>query len=50
MDASVEPTRVYRAEDAREFLTDKGMNVDKMAAVVDEKFFSGFIRASKPVN
>jgi ubiquinone/menaquinone biosynthesis C-methylase UbiE len=50
VDASIEPTRVYRAEDAREFLTEKGMNVDRMAAVVDEKFSSGFIRARKPVN
>jgi arsenite methyltransferase len=50
VDASIEPTRVYRAEDAREFLSEKGMNVDKMAAVVDEKFFSGFIRAHKPGN
>jgi arsenite methyltransferase len=50
VEASIERTRVYRAEDAREFLTEKGMNVDKMAAVVDEKFFSGFIRARKPAN
>ena len=48
VDASIEPMRVYRAEDAREFLTGKGMNVDEMAAVVDEKFFSGFARARKP--
>src|SRR6266705_5154803 len=48
LDATIEPTRVYRAEDAREFLTEKGMDVDHMAAVVDEKFFSGFIRARKP--
>jgi ubiquinone/menaquinone biosynthesis C-methylase UbiE len=50
VEASIEPTRVYRSEDAREFLTEKGMNVEKTAAVVDEKFFSGFIRARKPLN
>jgi ubiquinone/menaquinone biosynthesis C-methylase UbiE len=48
VDATIEPTRVYRAEDAREFLTEKGMDVVQMAAEVDEKFFSGFIRARKP--
>ena len=50
VDATIEPTRVYRAEDAREFLTQQGMDVDEMAALVDEKFLSGFIRARKPVN
>jgi ubiquinone/menaquinone biosynthesis C-methylase UbiE len=49
VDASIEPTRVYRAEDAREFLTEKNINVEKTAAAVDEKFFSGFIRARKPL-
>ena len=44
----VEPTRVYRVEDAREFLSGKGLDVDAIAPLVDEKFFSGFIRARKP--
>jgi arsenite methyltransferase len=48
--ATIEPTRVYRAEDAREILTEKGIEVDQIAAVVDEKFFSGFIRARKPAD
>jgi SAM-dependent methyltransferase len=47
-EASVEPTRVYRAADAREFLAGKGLDVDAIAPMVDEKFFSGFIRARKP--
>lgn len=47
-EASIEPTRVYRVEDARAFLTEQGLNVDEMAAAVDEKFYSGFIRARKP--
>jgi arsenite methyltransferase len=45
---TVEPTRVYRVEDAREFLTGKGVDVDAIAALVDGKFMSAFIRASKP--
>ncbi len=44
----IEPTRVYRAEDAREFLTGRGWDVDKLAPQVDGKFLSAFIRASKP--
>ena len=43
----VEPTRFYRAADAREFLTDKSIDADAIAAV-DGKFFSAFIRAVKP--
>jgi ubiquinone/menaquinone biosynthesis C-methylase UbiE len=44
----VEPTRIYRAEDAREFLAHEGMDVDALAPQVDGKFMSAFIRAVKP--
>jgi hypothetical protein len=44
----VEPTRIYRVEDAREFLTGQGLDVDKLAPEVDGKFMSAFIRATKP--
>ena len=44
----IEPTRVYKVEDAREFLVGKGFDVDALAAEVDGKFFSGFVRAKKP--
>ena len=44
----IEPTRVYRVEDARAFLQDKGIDVDKIAPEVDGKFMSAFIRAVKP--
>jgi SAM-dependent methyltransferase len=44
----VEPTRVYRAEDARDFLAKSGMDADTIAAQVDGKFLSAFIRARKP--
>src|SRR5262249_30355512 len=44
----VEPTRIYRVEDAREFLSGQGLDVDKLAPLVDGKFLSAFIRATKP--
>lgn len=44
----VEPTRIYRVEDAREFLAHEGVDVDVLAAQVDGKFMSAFIRAVKP--
>lgn len=45
----VEPTRIYRVEDAREFLTEKGLDVEALAPEVDGKFLSAFVRAVKPV-
>jgi SAM-dependent methyltransferase len=42
----IEPTRIYRGDDAREFLAKKGTDVD--AAAIDGKFMSAFIRAVKP--
>jgi SAM-dependent methyltransferase len=44
---SIEPTRVYRVEDAREFLSSAGVDVDAIAPQVDGKFMSGFVRAVK---
>lgn len=44
----VEPTRIYRAEDAREALTAAGLDVDALAPQVDGKFVSAFVRAVKP--
>src|SRR5882762_9303088 len=43
----IEPTRVYRMEDAREFLTEKGLDVDALAPQADGKFMSAFVRATK---
>jgi arsenite methyltransferase len=45
----IEPTRIYRAEDAREFLAGQGIDVDAIAPQVDGKFLSAFIRGVKPV-
>jgi SAM-dependent methyltransferase len=44
----IEPTRIYRVEDAREFLASSGIDVDALAEKVDEKFMSAFVRAVKP--
>jgi arsenite methyltransferase len=45
----IEPTRIYRAEDAREMLCAEGIDVDAIAPQVDGKFMSAFIRAVKPL-
>jgi ubiquinone/menaquinone biosynthesis C-methylase UbiE len=47
-DISIEPTRVYKVDDARDFLGGHGLDVDAMAPLVDGRFYSGFIRARKP--
>src|SRR3954453_3668084 len=44
----IEPTRVYDVEDARQFLTGQGVDVDAIALVVAAKFMGAFIRATKP--
>jgi arsenite methyltransferase len=45
---TIQPTRVYRAEDARDFLSEAGVNADAIAPQVDGKFMSAFVRAVKP--
>ena len=47
-DIDVEPTRIYRAEDAREFLAGAGIEAAAIAPAVDGKFMSAFVRARKP--
>jgi arsenite methyltransferase len=44
----VEPTRIYRAEDAREFLAGAGLDIEAIAPHVEGKFMSAFVRARKP--
>jgi arsenite methyltransferase len=45
---SLEPTRIYRVEDARDFLAAAEIDADAVAPHIDGKFLSGFIRARKP--
>jgi arsenite methyltransferase len=44
----IEPTRIYSTEDARQFLTGEGLDVDAIAPLVQERFMSAFVRAKKP--
>jgi arsenite methyltransferase len=44
----IEPTRVYRVEDAREFLSGQNIDADAIAPLVDGRFMSAFVRALKP--
>jgi ubiquinone/menaquinone biosynthesis C-methylase UbiE len=46
---SLEPTRVYRVDDARTFLEEAGMDVAALAEAVDGKFMAAFVRATKPL-
>jgi ubiquinone/menaquinone biosynthesis C-methylase UbiE len=48
-EVQIEPTRVYKVEDAREFLCGQGIDVDSLAPQVDGKFMSAFVRAVKPI-
>ncbi len=47
-DPTLEPTRTYRAEDARSFLEEAGLDLDAFAEAVDGRFMSAFVRARKP--
>jgi len=44
----VEPTRVYRVEEAREFLEAAGLDPKTAGPQIDGKFVSAFVRAVKP--
>jgi len=46
---SIEPTRVYKAEDAAAFLAGSGLEAGDFASAIDGKFMSAFVRAAKPV-
>ncbi len=44
----IEPTRVYRAADSRQFLAGAGIDAGAIAPLIDGKFMSAFVRARKP--
>ena len=48
--SGIEVTRVYSADDAREFLSAQSADLQELAAQIDGKFVSGFIRATKPAD
>ncbi len=47
-DVELEPTRIYRIDDARTFLSGQGIDVDAIASEVDGKFMSAFVRGTRP--
>jgi ubiquinone/menaquinone biosynthesis C-methylase UbiE len=47
---SLEPTRVYKIEDARQFLSEQGIDAETITKQADGKFMSAFIRATKPAS
>jgi SAM-dependent methyltransferase len=47
-DVTIEPTRIYNVEDARQSLAEAGVDVDAIVPQVEGKFLSAFIRAVKP--
>ena len=47
VEIDVEPTRIYRAADARSFLESAGLD-QSLANKVDGRFMSAFVRAQKP--
>ena len=49
-EVSIEPTRVYNIEDARQFLVNAAIDVDAVAPRIQGKFLSAFIRANKPAS
>jgi len=46
----IEPTRIYKVEEARDFLSSAGLDVDQVAPLIDGKFMSAFVRATKPAS
>lgn len=46
----VEPTRVYKVEEARDFLAAAGLDPATVGPQIDGKFISAFVRATKPAS
>jgi arsenite methyltransferase len=47
-DVEIEPWRVYQVDDARAFLSQSGIDVDRLAPQIEGRFASAFVRARKP--
>ena len=48
VDVDLEPTRVYKTDDARAFLAEAGLDRPGLAESIDGRFISAFVRATKP--
>lgn len=44
----IEPTRIYRMEDAEAFLAGSGLDAATFSSEIDGRFMSAFVRATKP--
>jgi SAM-dependent methyltransferase len=44
----IEPTRIYKVDDARAFLASQGIDAEAVAQQVEGRFMSAFVRATKP--
>jgi SAM-dependent methyltransferase len=47
---SIEPTRIYKTEDAAAFLAGTGLDSSAVSSEIDGKFMGAFVRAVKPAN
>lgn len=47
IDTDIEPTRIYRPEDAQQFLTESGLDTSNLEAM-EGKIMAAFVRATKP--
>ena len=47
---TIEPTRIYKAEDAAAFLANTGLDVEEAVRSIEGKFMSAFVRATKPIH
>jgi ubiquinone/menaquinone biosynthesis C-methylase UbiE len=48
VEITIEATRVYDIDEAREFLSAEGIDTDQLATEAQGKFMSAFVRATKP--
>lgn len=49
-EVEIEPTRVYQAKDAREFLRGAGLDADRVAPLIEGRFMAAFVRGRKPAS
>ncbi len=47
--SSIEPTRIYKAQDAAAFMSGTGLDATEFASQIDGKFMGAFVRATKPL-
>jgi SAM-dependent methyltransferase len=48
VDVEIEPTRIYRVDDARAFLEGAGLDIEAVATAIDGRFMGAFVRGTKP--